>query len=179
MIVRDADDKDIRQIVEIYDHYIATSHATFEIDPITASEMRRRMVEGADRGYPFLVADLEEEICGYAYAGKFKSRPAYKNTAEVSVYMRKGEGGKGIATRLYEELISRLESMEGLHTVISGISLPNEPSVRLHEKFGFRKVAHLHEVGRKFDRWIDVGYWHLILPVGERARSTQRMIDQI
>ena len=178
MIIRDADDKDIRQIAEIYNYYIATSHATFELDPITVSEMRSRVAVCSDRGYPFLVADREGEICGYAYASKFKSRPAYKDTAEVSVYIRNGEGGKGIAAGLYKHLISRLEST-GLHTVIAGISLPNEPSVRLHEKFGFWKVAHLHEVGRKFDRWIDVGYWQLILPVGERALSTQRMIDQI
>lgn len=167
MIVRDVVDKDTSQIVEIYNHYIVTSHATFEIDPMVDSEMQRRVIECTDRGYPFLVANNEVEICGYAYANQFKTRPAYKHTAEVSVYIRKGDNRKGIAIQLYRELIARLEA-KGLHTVIAGISLPNQPSVRLHERFGFKKVAHFHEVGRKFDRWIDVGYWQLALPVGNR-----------
>lgn len=162
MIVRPAVDDDAVQAAYIYNHYIATSHATFELDPIDGREMLRRMQSGREAGYPFLVCEEANGVCGFAYASAHRSRPAYANTVEVSVYVKPGNDGLGIGSKLYESLLSELAS-DGFHAAIAGISLPNEDSVRLHEKFGFEKVAHFREVGRKFDRWFDVGYWQRIL----------------
>lgn len=162
MEIRPASPADALQIAEIYNHYIATSHATFEINPIHANEMLRRMEDGRAADYPFLVCQEKGEIVGYAYGRQFRSRRAYKYSIEISVYIRPGHEEKSIGTLLYENLFSEIKSRD-FHAVVAGISLPNDASVRLHEKFGFEKVAHFREVGRKFDRWIDVGYWQLNL----------------
>jgi len=99
---------------------------------------------------------------GYAYANKWKSRRAYKHSVESTIYIQSGELYKGIGTILYGELINRLKNL-GFHSIIGGIAMPNEASINLHEKLGFEKVAHFKEVGFKFEKWIDVGYWELLL----------------
>ena len=162
MIVRPAVSDDAVQAAYIYNHYIATSHATFELDPIDGREMLRRMESGSAAGYPFLICEADNGVCGYAYGSPHRGRSAYAHTVEVAVYVKPGKDGQGIGTRLYESLLGELER-DGFHTAVAGISLPNENSVGLHEKFGFKKVAHFREVGRKFDRWFDVGYWQKIL----------------
>ena len=153
---------DSPQIAEIYNHYIAASHATFEVDLIDAAEMLKRVDDVFAAGYPFLVCETGGEIVGYAYGHQFRQRPAYRHSIEVSVYTKPGQEGKRIGTMLYEILFDEIKKSY-FHAIIAGISLPNDASVRLHEKFGFEKVAHFREVGRKFDRWIDVGYWELII----------------
>ena len=163
MHVRAATADDAVDIAYIYNYYIATSHCTFEVEPVDLAEMERRIGECVDAGYPFLVAeDDADEIVGYAYGHEYRPRKAYGNSIEVSVYVRPGHDGKNIGTDLYTALFDKIKKGD-FHAIIGGISLPNDASVRLHEKFGFEKVAHFREVGRKFDRWIDVGYWELIL----------------
>ena len=107
---------------------------------------------------------LEEndQILGYAYAGKWHERCAYRYTAESTVYLDSKSGGKGYGTLLYQSLLADLKDLQ-YHVVIGGVALPNPASVALHEKFGFKKVAHYEEVGFKFDQWIDVAYWQLSL----------------
>jgi L-amino acid N-acyltransferase YncA len=161
MHIRPADPDDAVDIAYIYNYYIATSHCTFEIEPIDELEMQKRMREATTAGYPFLVAEDGDEIVGYAYAHEYKSREAYRHSVEVSVYVRPGHDGRRVGTTLYDALFSELAAGD-FRAVIAGISLPNDASVHLHEKFGFNKVAHFREVGRKFDRWIDVGYWELM-----------------
>ena len=112
--------------------------------------------------YPFLVFEEESKINGYAYAGSWRGKPAYKNTVEITVYLRNGEVGKQIGTKLYTELIKELKAKQ-FHAIIGGMTLPNEASVKLHENFEFKQVAHFKEVGLKFDKWLDVGFWQLIL----------------
>jgi phosphinothricin acetyltransferase len=158
MTVRKADLEDASAIAEICNYYINTSHATFELDPIDTTEMQRRMEEGWKAGYPFLVYENSGEVIGYAYGRQFRPRRAYLHSIEISVYIREGHHGKSIGTHLYEQLFKEIAKGD-FHTIIAGISLPNDPSIRLHEKFGFSKVAHFKEVGYKFNRWIDVGYW--------------------
>lgn len=162
MIIRPADFDDAVEIAYIYNYYIATSHATFEVDPVDAGEMEQRLESAQDKGYPFLVAQQNDEVIGYAYGHEYRARPAYRQAIEVSVYVRPRHDGKSIGSTLYEKLLADIKAAH-FHAVIAGISLPNDASIALHEKFGFRKVAHFREVGRKFDRWIDVGYWELIL----------------
>lgn len=168
MQVRSAKPDDAIEIAYIYNYYIATSHATFEIEPVDEVEMLRRMNDGWNAGYPFLVCEENDEVVGYAYGRYFRPRAAYLHSIEISVYVRPGRTEGNVGTRLYEVLLD--EIMKGdFHAVIGGISLPNDASVRLHEKFGFEKVAHFREVGRKFDRWIDVGYWELITEHGKKC----------
>jgi len=162
MDTRSAVASDATQIAEIYNYYIENSHATFETDPIDAAEMLRRMEDGWAHEYPFLVCEDKNGIVGYAYGRRFRPRFAYLHSIEVSVYVKHGTERQNIGTALYRQLISDVRE-KNFHAVIGGISLPNQASVRLHEKFGFEKVAHFREVGRKFDRWIDVGYWELLL----------------
>lgn len=166
MHIRPAETDDAVDIAYIYNYYIATSHATFEVDPVDADEMERRVESAAENGYPFLVAEHQDSVVGYAYGHAYRTRRAYSHSIEVSVYLRPGHDGNHVGTALYEELFAEL-AVRGFHAVIAGISLPNDASIALHEKFGFRKVAHFREVGHKFDRWIDVGYWELILDRGQ------------
>ena len=102
----------------------------------------------------------DNQIIGYAYASKWKERSAYRFSAETSVYLDINQIGKGIGSKLYEYLLNEIKKLE-IHSVIGGISLPNKPSQLLHEKFGYKKVAHYKEIGFKFNQWIDVGYWQL------------------
>ncbi|HEX8246570.1 MAG TPA: GNAT family N-acetyltransferase [Pyrinomonadaceae bacterium] len=161
MNIRPVNKQDAAQIAEIYNYYIETSHATFELETIDAAEMENRIKESFARDYPFFVGEAGAEILGYAYGRQFRPRRAYRHSIEVSVYIKNGAHGKGIGTKLYERLFTEILQKD-FHAVIAGISLPNEASIKLHEKFGFEKVAHFREVGFKFGRWIDVGYWELI-----------------
>jgi len=159
-MIRSARNEDVGQIRDIYNHYIENTVITFEELPVSPEDMRNRFNEVTGL-YPWLVYDDGGKVIGYAYAAGWKSRSAYRFSVESTVYVREDSLGKGIGAALYRELLDRLKAA-GVHAVLAGISLPNEKSRKLHEKFGFVKVAHLPQVGYKFDQWIDVGYWELI-----------------
>ena len=156
--IRAAGARDAGAIARIYNHYVANTVITFEEQEVPDAEMAARIDEIASASLPWLVAERDGRIVGYAYATKWRVRSAYRFSTEIAVYVDPDCGRAGIGSRLFEELLPRLEA-RGIHAVLGGIALPNDASVRLHEKFGFEKVAHLREVGRKFDRWVDVGYW--------------------
>jgi L-amino acid N-acyltransferase YncA len=158
LLVRPAVKDDAGEIATIYNHYVSKTVITFEEDEVSTAVMARRIEKTQSAKLPWLVATRKNTISGYACATKWRSRPAYRFSTEVTVYVDPNYGRLGIGSRLYEELFSRLQA-GGIHTVIGGIALPNEASVALHEKLGFSKVAHFKEVGFKFNRWIDVGYW--------------------
>lgn len=160
MKIRSAKINDGGQITEIYNYYIHQTHHTFETEPITSIEMQNR-IEDITKDYPFLVAEEDGEILGYAYSTKYKTRQAYRHSVEVSVYVKNDCKRKKIGKSLYRELLNILSGTD-VHAIIAGIALPNEASIKLHEDFGFEKVAHFREVGFKFGKWIDVGYWELI-----------------
>lgn len=160
MNIRNVDLTDAAQIAEIYNYYIKNTHQTFETEVLTADEMRDR-IEEIRETYPYLVAEEDGEIYGYAYATQFKMRQAYEFSAEVSIYVKADAKQKGIGTMIYDKLFEELKETD-IHAIIAGISLPNDGSVRFHEKLGFTKVAHFREVGYKLGRWVDVGYWEMI-----------------
>ncbi|WP_420576478.1 GNAT family N-acetyltransferase [Ekhidna sp.] len=161
-MIRPAKSEDAKDIVGIYNHYILHSHATFEIDPVSEEEMRNRIKKLQDEfNLPWLVLEEQNQIIGYAYATQWKARVAYSKTTETSIYLHKDQGGKGYGLPLYSELMNQLKAL-GYHAIIGGMSLPNETSRVLHEKLGFKKIGEFKEVGFKFDRWIDVGYWELV-----------------
>ena len=162
MSIRNAAREDVAAVAAIYNLYIANTCITFETDAVSAEEMRARILEAADASLPWLVATDDNAVVGYAYASKWKGRCAYRHSAESTVYLAPASTGKGVGRQLYAALIDRLRD-RGIHTVIGGIALPNEASIRLHERLGFEKVAQFKQVGFKQDRWIDVGYWQLLL----------------
>jgi phosphinothricin acetyltransferase len=146
----------------IYNPYVATTAITFEEEPVAEPDMAQRIADVEAVGLPWLVAEADGKIVGYAYATKWRVRPAYRHSVESTVYVDAARVGQGVGRALYAALLDELRQ-RGLHLVIGGIALPNEGSVGLHERLGFCKVAHFAEVGMKFGRWIDVGYWQLNL----------------
>jgi phosphinothricin acetyltransferase len=160
--VRPAAATDADPIAAIYNHYITQTAVTFEEEPIPAADIARRIAEVQAASLPWLVAERNEAIAGWAYATKWRPRRAYRFSAEVTVYVAPEQGGRGIGSLLYARLLPELRE-RGVHAAMGGIALPNDASIALHEKFGFRKVAHFEQAGFKFDRWIDVGYWQRIL----------------
>jgi L-amino acid N-acyltransferase YncA len=161
-MIRFAAETDAQAIVDIYNYYIANTIITFEEQPITANEMARRMREIAAASLPWLVSELDGKLVGYAYASRWKGRSAYRFAVECTVYLDQAFVGKGLGSELYRELIKELKA-RGIHAAMGGVALPNPASVALHESLGFTKVAEFQEVGFKFNRWINVGYWQLIL----------------
>jgi phosphinothricin acetyltransferase len=111
---------------------------------------------------PWYVAEEGGKVVGFTFASKWKGRCAYRFSVESTVYLHPDHAGRGIGRRLYETLMAELRG-RSLHGVLAGIALPNDASVALHERLGFIKVAYLKEVGWKFGRWVDVGYWQLLL----------------
>lgn len=160
-MIRKALVSDAQDICRIYNHYVENSSVTFETEAVSDELMKGR-IERVSANYPWLVFEENKEILGYAYATRWKERQAYDFTAECAVYVDKSNLGKGIGYRMYSELISDCRNT-GLHLLIAGIALPNESSIILHEKLGFAYVGKFQEVGKKFGRWIDVGYWTLKL----------------
>lgn len=161
-MIRTAVKTDAAVIADIYNYYIENTIVTFETSPIDGDEIARRMEKVCDSGHHWLVAEDAGRIAGYAYSSLWAQRAAYRSTAEISVYLRSGEEGKGRGTQLLAALFDKLRS-GSTHAVLGGVALPNPASVALHEKFGMEKVAHFREVGYKFDTWIDVAYWQLVL----------------
>ena len=160
--IRPATMDDAAAVRAIYNPYIATTTISFEEEAVSAADMAQRIADVQAANLPWLVAESEGRVLGYAYATKWRARPAYRTSVESSIYLDPDAAGQGLGTLLYQTLLAELRGRE-LRMVIGGIALPNEASVALHERLGFRKVAHFSEVGRKFGRWIDVGYWELNL----------------
>ena len=161
-MIRDVKHEDIEEITSIYNHYISNSVVTFEESEISSSAIEERVLKVKDSGNHWIVALENHTVVGYAYSAKWNNRAAYSKTVEVSVYLSNSYFKKGVGTKLYKELFRRLQENQ-MHVVIGGITLPNPASVALHEKFGMVKVAHFSEVGFKFGKWLDVGYWQVKL----------------
>lgn len=162
-MIRNVQLSDANAIAEIYNHYVLNGVATFEENTVSEHEMAQRIDKQQQSGLPWLVLlDSEEVIVGYAYGGQFKTRSAYRFSVESTVYLKPNTEGNGYGTRLYQALFEKLRSLN-IHVVIGIISLPNDASVALHEKMGMKKAAHFEEVGYKFGKWIDVGYWQVKL----------------
>ncbi len=159
MNIRQVRAEDAAQVADVYNHYIKNTHHTFETEPLSADEMERRIAE-VTADFPFLVAEENGVIHGYAYADHFRLRREFEFTAEVLIYVRNEAKQKGIGTSLYSQLFDLLAETD-IHSIVAGISFPNDASIRFHEKLGFEKVAHFREVGYKLGRWVDVGYWEL------------------
>ncbi len=158
-MIRDVNLKDAKAIADIYNYYIENTIITFEENKVSVDEMALR-IKSHSSNLPWVAYEEDENIYGYAYASEWKSRCAYKYSVESSIYLDHTKSGKGLGTKLYRELLN-LAMKSDIHVIIGGIALPNEASIKLHEKLGFKKVGQFREVGYKFKKWIDVGYWQL------------------
>lgn len=168
--IRAATTLDAEQIASIYNYYVANTIITFEEEPVAPSDIAGRITRVTAR-HPWIVREEGDRILGYAYADLWHSRCAYRLSVETTVYVASTELGRGAGTALYRTLLAQLRTL-GVHCAIGAIALPNDASVALHERFGFTKVGQMKDVGRKFDRWIDVGYWQLLLTETTTSIST-------
>lgn len=160
--VRPIEEADVAAVVAIYNHYVENSVATFEEAIVSELEFQQRINAVAIAKLPWLVIESGGVVCGYAYASPWRARSAYRFSTEVSVYVDQRKLHHGHGQRLYNALLERLRE-KGLKTAIAVVTLPNDASQKFHDSLGFEKVAHLSKVGLKFDRWLDVGYWQLML----------------
>ena len=161
-MIRPATQADSDAIARIYNHYIRNTAISFEEEPLTPAEIAGRIEKVLSTPLPYLVAAPGDHVSGYAYASRWHERSAYRFSVETTIYLDPERVGDGLGTRLYTTLLDQLKD-RGLHSAIGGIALPNPASIALHESLGFRKVGQYQEVGFKFGRWIDVGYWQRVL----------------
>jgi len=157
--VRAAAAEDLTAINDIYNHYVKAAHFTFDVEPITIEARREWFAHHDISGrYRVLVAVSDDAVVGFASSSRFRPKPAYETSIETSIYLAPQRVGRGAGSRLYEQLFKRLEA-EDIHRGYAGIALPNPESIALHERFGFKRVAHFSEQGRKFGKYWDVAWY--------------------
>jgi phosphinothricin acetyltransferase len=157
--IRRGEARDLVGIVEIINHYIASTPITFDVEPFDAETRRPWFEQFAASGrHRLFVAERGGRVLGWSASGPFRAKAAYETTAEASIYLAPGEGGQGLGTKLYARLFAALRG-EDLHRLVAGITLPNEASVRLHEHMGFQRVGVFTANGRKFGRYWDVAWY--------------------
>lgn len=161
VLVRTATEADIPAIAAIYDVEVLTGIATFATEPPGLGYWRER-VASTSLGDHALVAERDGDVIGYAYSGSYRPRAAYLHTRETSVYLAADTRGAGVGRALYDALLDRLRA-DQVRLAVAVIALPNPGSQGLHRACGFERVGVLHDVGRKFDRWIDTELWELRL----------------
>ena len=160
-MIRPAIAADAPRIAEIYNHHVRETVVTFEEQPVAETEIARRITETTAE-YPWLVSENDGTLAGYAYASSWKRRSAYRYAVESTIYLAPEFHGRALGSGLYRALIVEMRA-RGFHCAIGGISLPNLASIALHEKLGYKHIGQFREVGWKFGKWVDVGYWELLL----------------
>ena len=165
--IRPAVAADIPAITTIYAHAVLHGTASWELDPPDEAEMLRRFEAIAAGGYPYLVAEEAGRLLGYAYAGAYRPRPAYRFVVEDSIYIDPTSKGRGLGTLLLSRLIEATAVL-GFRQIVAviGDGSPGNPSVRLHEKLGFRHAGRLEGSGYKHGRWLDTVFMQLSLNGG-------------
>ena len=154
-VLRESRDADLVAIAAIYAHHVRHGLASFEEEPPDADELGRRRAALLERGYPYIVAEAGGAVVGYAYAGPYRPRPAYRHTVEDTVYVAPDAAGRGVGRALLEALIARCTAL-GYRQMVAVIGdSANAPSIGLHEALGYRRAGTLASVGFKFGRWID------------------------
>ena len=159
--IRPTVEADFPAIAALTNEFIVGSAVHFGYEPVTDAELRGSWVETRER-YPWLTAEVGGEFGGYAKAGSWRTRAAYQWSAEVGVYVCGRCRGAGVGSALYRELLDELRR-RGFHSAIGGVTLPNDASVRLHERVGFTHVGTFRHAGYKLGAWHDVGFWQVML----------------
>ena len=168
--IRPATEADLDRITEIYRHAVIHGTATYELEPPTRTEMAARFAALATEGFPYFVAEDREGLIGYAYAGPFRTRPAYRFIVEDSIYLDPVAKGKGVGRLLLERLISEAEAL-GFRQMIAviGDGRQDSPSVKLHERLGFRLCGTLEGSGFKHERWLETVFMQLSMNGGSAS----------
>lgn len=159
--VRPATRSDAGAINDIQNHYVINSTATFLIEPLTL-EQRLKWLEGRSQAHPVIVAETEGSVAGWGSLEVFRGRPAYRHTTEFSIYVHPARHRRGIGRVLLNELIARARAL-GHHALVGGCCSESTAVIALLAGSGFSRVAHFREVGRKFDRWLDVVFLERLL----------------
>jgi phosphinothricin acetyltransferase len=176
--IRPATSDDLAAILAISNWAAEQTAANFAIEPETLETWQRDWRETHER-FPWLVADDDGgTVTGFAKASPWKGRCAYNWSAETSVYVHPDHHGRGLGGALYQKLVFILKA-QGYRTLLGGITVPNPASVRLHEALGYRRVALLEQVGWKFGRWHDVGYWELRLQPDDAPPADIRPVAEV
>ena len=164
-MVRAATEDDLEAINDLYNHYVSETHTTFDDEPMSMQARKEWFSHYATEGrHRLLVATDDGRVIGYASSSRFRPKPGYLTSVETSIYVAPDSVGKGVGSTLYRALFKALEGQD-LHRAYAGIALPNPASVALHETFGFKRVAHYSEQGRKFGRYWDVDWFER--PLGD------------
>lgn len=163
--------EDARAVAAIYAPWVRDTTVSLELVAPTAAEMAQRVAATMPR-WPWLVAQVDDRVVGYAYGGSHRGRPGYRWTVEVSAYVAPAAHGHGVGRRLYTALLGLLAD-QGHHLALAGVGLPNPASVGFHEALGFHHVGTFREVGRKFGAWHDVGWWARALAAPSSAGPGQ------
>ena len=165
--VRPCAESHLESLNDIYNQYVRETHITFDVEPITIEARREWFSHYSTTGrHRLLVAVSDGKVVGFAGSSRFRPKPAYETSVETTIYLAPGAVGRGTGSKLYTELFKALEN-EDVHRAYAGISLPNPASIALHERFGFKRVAHFTEQGRKFGRYWDVAWYEK--PLGNRG----------
>jgi phosphinothricin acetyltransferase len=169
LTVRPGAEHDLEQVNDIYNQYVKDTHFTFDIEPMTI-EARHEWYShyGTAGPHRLLVAVSDQAVVGFTCSSRFRPKPAYETSVETTIYLAPDAVGRGAGSKLYGELFQTLEA-EDVHRAYAGIALPNPASVALHEHFGFKKVAHFTQQGRKFGRYWDVAWFEK--PIGGESKE--------
>ena len=160
-MIRQVKLSDAPEIMDIYNYYIEETAWTQEYDPIDLQTQEER-IKNTSSSYLYLVHEEDGKILGYAYASQFRWKVGYRFTAESTIYIHPDHLKKNIGTPLYTEVLGMCQQ-QGFHRIIGGLTLPNDPSARFHEKLGFKKVGEFTDCAYKFSAWHDIGFWELAL----------------
>ena len=156
-MIRPVQVSDAPAIARIYQPYVTNTTISFETEPPSVDKIAARIQKIMVR-HSWLVYESAGALLGYAYTSTFRERPAYQSTVESTIYLDQAAIGRGIGRELYQALLDDA-ALKGYREALGVIALPNDLSVKLHEKLGFVKVAHLEKIGHKFNLWIDVSLW--------------------
>jgi L-amino acid N-acyltransferase len=160
--IRNATENDIQPMLDIYNEIIENTTAIFQYDLHTLEMRKDWLLKKWEENFPVFIAEENDEVVGFSTFGQFRNWQAYKYSVENSVYVKAGCRGKGVGKLLLQPLIDSAKQMQ-LHTIIAGIVADNEASIALHKQFGFVEAAHFKEVGFKFDKWLDLKFFQLML----------------
>jgi L-amino acid N-acyltransferase YncA len=174
-LIRPAEESDLSGIAAIYEHEIAHSIATFDLEPPDSSYWHEKLAGNHPGDHLLVAVDDDGDVVGYAYSWSYRPRPAYSLTRETSIYLDPSVRGKGIGKMLYPALLDTMAD-SGVHTAVALVALPNPGSIALHEYCGFEQVGHMREVGYKFDQWIDVAWFQKLLHPRRHATPAAHII---
>jgi phosphinothricin acetyltransferase len=161
MLLRPTTAADFPAVAALTNHFILHTSTHFGYEAMTPQDFEQQWLSTRET-YPWLTAEVDGAFAGYAKASTWRSRTAYQWTAEAGIYVEASARRAGVGKALYRALIDELRH-RGFHSVVGGVTLPNEASVRLHESLGFTFVGSFKHAGHKFNQWHDVGFWQLML----------------